>query len=299
MGKGGKYEAQRLQRTERSLTALNAFWTDVPDKRHCSLEGLTDFRVPGRKSEKVSYSASDVNFQFTIGLTSPRTLSKVVLIALGSTTHAHNMSQNVVPLDFSVDGTTVTAYGPDNTWIARPGPYMLFAVDSAGIPSYAPIVFLKDHSMIFTGVPTSLVIGTANQTMASAELFLGDNDYLGNYISSNSSGIVEAIFEGTAGSSTAQVMRAQVEIAASNDAYVDVYFWHWGEEEWYVAGCTGWADDDDGLGVYPIAYFNGSTWTATPFIRSSDNKIKMKLQVYAESEQTSNVYIDSVELGIQ
>jgi galactose oxidase len=63
------------------------------------------------------------------------------LIRLSSVTHAFNQSQLIFPLTFSGTGSnTLAAAGPANPNLATPGPYMLFLVNSKGVPSVARIV---------------------------------------------------------------------------------------------------------------------------------------------------------------
>jgi hypothetical protein len=51
------------------------------------------------------------------------------------------MSQAVYPLTLSATGpTTVEAAGPSSGNLAPPGPYMLFLLNAAGVPSVAKIV---------------------------------------------------------------------------------------------------------------------------------------------------------------
>jgi len=55
-------------------------------------------------------------------------------------THAFNENQRFVPLSFSAAAGSVNVNAPSNGNIAPPGPYMLFLVDSAGVPSIASMV---------------------------------------------------------------------------------------------------------------------------------------------------------------
>jgi hypothetical protein len=66
-------------------------------------------------------------------------LTRVVLIRPGSTTHEIDTNQRSVPLTFTVSGSDVTAQVPSTpAALLPPGYYMLFAVNSAGVPSVAP-----------------------------------------------------------------------------------------------------------------------------------------------------------------
>ena len=64
------------------------------------------------------------------------------LIRLSTVTHADNMSQVIYPLTFSQGATTLTATAPPNANIAPPGPYMLFLINSDGVPSVAKILLI-------------------------------------------------------------------------------------------------------------------------------------------------------------
>ena len=56
---------------------------------------------------------------------------------LGSQTHSVEMEQRYLPLSFTAGDGTLTATVPSNVHTAVPGVYMLFIVDSAGVPSVA------------------------------------------------------------------------------------------------------------------------------------------------------------------
>ena len=64
------------------------------------------------------------------------------MMRLGSQTHSVEMEQHYLPLSFTAGSGTLTASVPANMHTAVPGIYMLFIVDSAGVPSVAKIVTL-------------------------------------------------------------------------------------------------------------------------------------------------------------
>ncbi len=68
------------------------------------------------------------------------------VIRNGSVTHAFNMDQRYVPVGFRTvtGGLMITA--PANANLAPPGYYMLFLVNSNGVPSIAPMVHLSASS---------------------------------------------------------------------------------------------------------------------------------------------------------
>jgi hypothetical protein len=70
----------------------------------------------------------------------PASIRKVALVRLGAVTHSNNMEQRYVPLAFTANATTITATAPANANVAPPGFYMLFVIDTNGVPSIATMV---------------------------------------------------------------------------------------------------------------------------------------------------------------
>jgi hypothetical protein len=77
---------------------------------------------------------------FQITTPNAASIQKVGLIRLGSQTHSVEMEQRYLPLGFTAGNGTLTASVPANMHTAVPGVYMLFIVDSAGVPSVARMV---------------------------------------------------------------------------------------------------------------------------------------------------------------
>jgi hypothetical protein len=80
---------------------------------------------------------------FQVASPDAATISSVVLIRAGAVTHAFDMDQRLVGMLFSVQGTTLTVTSPPNGNIAPPGYYLLFLVNTAGVPSVASFVQLS------------------------------------------------------------------------------------------------------------------------------------------------------------
>lgn len=70
-------------------------------------------------------------------------IAKVTFIRFSSVTHAFDQSARLVPLAFTPGHGSVTVTFPAHGAIAPPGPYMLFVVTSAGVPSEARIMLLQ------------------------------------------------------------------------------------------------------------------------------------------------------------
>jgi len=70
-------------------------------------------------------------------------IESVALVKPGSVTHSFNADQRYVPLSFTASGTALTVHAPANANLAPPGYYMLFIVDTNGIPSVAKFVRIQ------------------------------------------------------------------------------------------------------------------------------------------------------------
>jgi len=78
--------------------------------------------------------------QFTVNTPDAATITKVALIRNGSVTHHFNAGQRYVPLTFSKNSGSLTITAPANGNTAPPGYYLLFILNSNGVPSIAPIM---------------------------------------------------------------------------------------------------------------------------------------------------------------
>ena len=99
----------------------------------------------------ISSAPSAVTWGSTFDVATPDTVAKVMLMAPADQTHSVNMNQNAVYLPFttSADGITVTAPRQD---LAPPGYYMLFLVNSTGVPSVAAWVHVGGVAPTVTGI---------------------------------------------------------------------------------------------------------------------------------------------------
>ncbi len=77
---------------------------------------------------------------FQIATPDAANIASVALIRLGSVTHAFDENQRYIPLEFTAGSGTLTATAPANANIAPPGHYLLFIVNTNGVPSVAPVV---------------------------------------------------------------------------------------------------------------------------------------------------------------
>src|SRR5207344_2209074 len=69
-------------------------------------------------------------------------IASVSLIRHSAVTHSTNMDQRFVPLTFTQGSGGLNVQAPADANLAPPGYYMLFIVNSNGVPSIAPMVRL-------------------------------------------------------------------------------------------------------------------------------------------------------------
>ena len=96
---------------------------------------------------------------FTVETPDASDISSVVLVRPGSSTHAFDMDQRLVGLAFTRESGALTVAAPPNANIAPPGYYMLFLLNSAGVPSVAKFIQLgasNDFSISLT--PTARTV---------------------------------------------------------------------------------------------------------------------------------------------
>jgi fibronectin type 3 domain-containing protein len=79
---------------------------------------------------------------FTVQTPDAARIASVALLRLASVTHSINMAQRFLPLAFTAGSGSLTVTAPANANLATPGNYMLFLVDTNGVPSVASNVRL-------------------------------------------------------------------------------------------------------------------------------------------------------------
>jgi hypothetical protein len=106
---------------------------------------------------------------FTVQTPDASRIAKVSLISLGSVTHAFNENQRFVPLTFQASGGALTVQGPTDGNVAAPGYYMLFLVDTTGVPSPAAMVRLPTPAED-SQPPTVAVTSPTNASSVSGSI---------------------------------------------------------------------------------------------------------------------------------
>ena len=107
---------------------------------------------------------------FTIQTPDAANISSVVLVRNGAVTHAFNMDQRLVGMSFTAGTGALTVTAPPNGNIAPPGWYMLFLLNSAGVPSVATFVQLGAGQADFSisGSPSSQSVAPGSNTAYTA-----------------------------------------------------------------------------------------------------------------------------------
>jgi hypothetical protein len=91
--------------------------------------------IASTSTSKVGYGTA-----FTVQTPDAANISSVVLMRNGSSTHAFDMDQRYVGLSFNAGSGVLNVTGPPASNIAPPGYYMLFLLNSSGVPSVATMV---------------------------------------------------------------------------------------------------------------------------------------------------------------
>jgi hypothetical protein len=93
--------------------------------------------ISGLSSNTFTYGAG-----FQVQTPDAANITSVVLMRPGSPTHSFDMDQRLVGLSYTSSAGVLSVTAPQNGNIAPPGYYMLFVLNSAGVPSIAQFVQL-------------------------------------------------------------------------------------------------------------------------------------------------------------
>ena len=90
----------------------------------------------------ISAAPAATTYATSFSITTPdaSTITSAALIRLGAVTHAFDQNQRYVPLTFQQATGGLSVQSPSSANLAPPGYYMLFIVNSTGVPSVASIV---------------------------------------------------------------------------------------------------------------------------------------------------------------
>ena len=109
-----------------------------------------------------------------VGTPDAASISKVTLLREPSVTHTNSMSQGFLSLSFAKTSTGLNITMPANASLAPPGYYMLFILNSAGVPSVASIIQISPTAVSVATV-TGKVTNTAAAPISGASVSSGGN----------------------------------------------------------------------------------------------------------------------------
>jgi hypothetical protein len=126
---GGNPQRGNYERRVEIYSPAYLFNTDGTPAARPTITGVT----PGT----VGYGAA-----FQVQTPDAANIASVVLVRPGTPTHAFDMEQRLVGLSYTIGSGVLNVTSPPNGNIAPPGYYMLFVLNSAGVPSVARFVRL-------------------------------------------------------------------------------------------------------------------------------------------------------------
>jgi hypothetical protein len=112
----------------------------------------------------ISSAPDSIDYGQSLAINTPdaASITKVALIRLGAPTHGQDQGQRYVPLSFTTSSGQVNAAAPTNGNIAPPGYYMLFIINSSGVPSVASMVSVQGNSSSNTPFVSTAVARHSN-----------------------------------------------------------------------------------------------------------------------------------------
>jgi hypothetical protein len=105
--------------------------------------------------------------QFTVQTPDAANIASAVFMRDGSVTHAFDMDQRMIVLSFAANSGSLTLTAPPNGNIAPPGYYMLFLLNTAGVPSVAKFVQIGTQvqpDFSFGAAPSLQSVSPGNST---------------------------------------------------------------------------------------------------------------------------------------
>ncbi len=127
-------------------------YTGAPDQRTAEIYSPPYLFAGARPAiSSAPTSAIPYGTSFFVGTPDAANVASVALIAPSAVTHSTNMSLRYMSLSFSQTAGGLLVDAPQNPNLAPPGYYMLFIVNTNGVPSIAPFVRLPASQFESTG----------------------------------------------------------------------------------------------------------------------------------------------------
>jgi hypothetical protein len=124
-------------------SGMGADFGNVPDQLNAEFFSPPYLFKGPRPS--ITQAPSQINYgqNFTVATPDAASIKTAVLMGLGEPTHFFNMTARYVPLTFTQTSGGLTLTAPANGYVVPPGYYMLFLVNSNGVPAIAPFVHIQ------------------------------------------------------------------------------------------------------------------------------------------------------------
>jgi Domain of unknown function (DUF1929)/Bacterial Ig domain/Glyoxal oxidase N-terminus/Carboxypeptidase regulatory-like domain/Kelch motif/Galactose oxidase, central domain len=126
-------------------SGMGADFGNVPDQK--SAEFFSPPYLFKGARPRITSAPTELQYgtNFTVTTPDAASIAKVSLIRTGAVTHFFDQNERYLPLSFQQGSGTLTVTAPANANLAPPGYYMLFIVNTAGVPSVAPFVHFSGN----------------------------------------------------------------------------------------------------------------------------------------------------------
>jgi hypothetical protein len=124
------------------VSGMGADFGNVPDQKNAEFYSPPYLFKGSRPVITQSPANAAYGSTFFVATPDAANITSVVLIRTGAVTHFFDQNERYVPLNFTATSGGLNVSGPANANLAPPGYYMLFIVNSAGVPSVAPFIQL-------------------------------------------------------------------------------------------------------------------------------------------------------------
>ena len=149
-----------------------------------NLTNAQKFRPPylfkGNRPTVISPPPNEVKYgqDITVTVADTDSIAQLSWIRLGSVTHGMNMNQSVWYQKFEpAESKSFTAQAPDNRYTAPPGHYMVFFMNTQGVPSMATIVkILPEETSKETTPKRSAAAAAAVSAAATKQVAISNTD---------------------------------------------------------------------------------------------------------------------------
>jgi hypothetical protein len=125
------------------VSGMGSDFGQVPDEKNAEFFSPPYLFKGARPAITQAPAQIQYGSTFFVGTPDAASIASAVLIRTGAVTHFFDENARFVPLAFQQTAGGLTISAPANGNLAPPGYYMLFLVNSNGVPSVAPFVQIQ------------------------------------------------------------------------------------------------------------------------------------------------------------